>query len=98
MDRVKIAPLEDRIVVKIDEAEKESPGGIVLPIAAQERPQRGTVLHVGPGRTLDCGTIKPMVLDVGDKIIVGKYAGAQVEIDGDELTILRESEVLVILR
>jgi len=92
-----IKPLADRVVVEVTEAEDVSPGGIVLPDTAQEKPQRGKVVAAGPGRVLENGEIAPMGVKVGDTIIFSKYGGTEIKLDGKEYTILRESDVLTIL-
>lgn len=89
-----IRPLDDRIVVKPIEAEEKTSGGILLPDTAKEKPQRGKVLAVGEGRLTDEGKRIPMTLGVGDEVLYGKYAGTEIKYQGDELKILRESEVL----
>ncbi|QDU76514.1 10 kDa chaperonin [Bremerella volcania] len=91
---LKIRTLDDRIVVQPLEAEETTAGGIVLPDSAQEKPQRGTVLAVGPGKLLDSGSRAELSVAVGDQVIYGKYSGSDIEIDGDEYKILRETEVL----
>ena len=91
---MKINPLDDRVVVRTNEAEETTAGGIVLPDAAQEKPQRGTVLAVGPGRLLDSGERAAISVEVGDEILFGKYGGTDIEVDGDEVKILRESDIL----
>jgi chaperonin GroES len=91
-----LKPLGDRIVVEPLEAEDVSPGGIVLPDTAKEKPQKGKVLAVGPGRTLDNGKVVPPEVKVGDKVIFSKYGGTEVKIDGKEYTILRENDVLAV--
>jgi chaperonin GroES len=91
---MKINPLDDRVVVRTNEAEETTAGGIVLPDAAQEKPQRGTVLAVGPGRLLDSGERATISVEVGDEILFGKYGGTDIEVDGEEVKILRESDIL----
>ena len=91
---MKINPLDDRVVVKADEAEETTAGGIVLPDAAKEKQQRGTVLAVGPGRLLDSGERAPISVSVGDKVLFGKYGGTEIEVDGEDVKILRESDIL----
>jgi chaperonin GroES len=91
---MKINPLDDRVVVRTNEAEETTAGGIVLPDAAQEKPQRGTVLAVGPGRLLDSGQRAVVSVEVGDEILFGKYGGTDIEVDGEEVKILRESDIL----
>ena len=91
---MKLEPLDDRIVVEPMEAESKTKGGIVLPDTAKEKPQRGTVIAVGPGRVADDGKRIPMTLKKGDKVIYAKYGGMETEADGKEYMILRESDVL----
>ena len=92
--KIKIRPLDDRIVVEPLSAEETTAGGIVLPDAAQEKPQRGTVVAVGPGRLLDSGNRGELSVEVGDEVIYGKYGGSDIEVDGEEVKILRESDIL----
>ena len=94
MAKLKIRPLDDRVVVKPEEAEETTAGGIVLPSSAQEKPQRGTVVAVGPGKLLDNGNRGTLSVAVGDVVIYGKYGGSDIEVDGDEVKILRESDIL----
>jgi chaperonin GroES len=91
---MKINPLDDRVVVRTNEAEETTAGGIVLPDAAKEKPQRGTVIAVGPGRLLDSGERSAISVEVGDEILFGKYGGTDIEVDGEEVKILRESDIL----
>lgn len=92
--QLNLKPLDDRVVVEPIEAEERTPGGIVLPDTAKEKPQRGTVLAVGPGKLLENGQRSTMSVAVGDEVIFGKYAGTDIEIDGREIKILRESDIL----
>jgi chaperonin GroES len=94
MAKLKVRPLDDRVVVQPIEAEETTAGGIVLPDTAKEKPQRGTVLAVGPGRLLDNGTRGELSVNVGDEVIYGKYGGSDIEIHGDDYKILRESDIL----
>jgi chaperonin GroES len=94
MKDIKLKPLDDRIVVEPVEAEERTAGGIVLPDSAKEKPQRGTVLAVGPGKLLDSGKRGEVAVSVGDQVIYGKYSGSEVEVEGRDLKILRESEIL----
>jgi chaperonin GroES len=94
MAKFKIRPLDDRVVVEPIEAEEKTAGGIVLPDSAKEKPQRGTVVAVGPGRLLDSGQRGELSVAVGDEVIYGKYGGTDIEINGDEVKILRESDIL----
>ena len=94
MAKLKLRPLDDRVVVQPMEAEEKTAGGIVLPDAAQEKPQRGKIVAVGPGRLLDSGNRGELSVAVGDEVIFGKYGGTEVEVDGQEVKILRESDIL----
>jgi len=91
---INLKPLDDRVVVEPSEAEEVTSGGIVLPDTAKEKPQRGTVLAVGPGKLLDSGQRGKLSVAVGDEVIFGKYSGSDVEVDGREIKILRESDIL----
>ncbi len=91
---INLNPLDDRIVVEPVAAEEKTAGGIVLPDSAKEKPQRGIVLAVGPGKLLDSGERGQLSVAVGDEVIYGKYSGSDVEVDGREVKILRESDVL----
>ncbi len=94
MNNIKLRPLDDRVVVEPVEAEETTAGGIVLPDTAQEKPQRGTVLAVGPGKLLDSGERGELSVAVGDEVIYGKYAGSDIELDQREVKILREGDIL----
>ena len=94
MAKIKLRPLDDRVVVQPLDAEEVTAGGIVLPDAAKEKPQRGKVIAVGVGKLLDSGARGELSVKVGDEVIYGKYGGSEVEIDGDEYKILRESDIL----
>jgi len=93
-----IRPLDDRIVVKALEAEEKTSGGILLPDTAKEKPQRAKVLAVGEGRLSDEGKRIPLTVKAGDEILFGKYAGTEIKWKGEELRILRESEVLALIK
>ena len=94
MAKFKLRPLDDRVVVESVDAEEMTSGGIVLPDAAQEKPQRGTVVAVGPGRLMDSGNRGDLSITVGDEVIYGKYGGSDVEVEGEEYKILRENDIL----
>lgn len=94
MKDIKLRPLDDRVVVEPMEAEERTAGGIVLPDTAKEKPQRGTVIAVGPGKLLDSGQRGPVSVAVGDEVIYGKYSGSEIEVDSREVKILRESDIL----
>lgn len=89
-----LKPLEDRIVVKPLDAEEKTAGGILLPDSAKEKPQRGVVVAAGEGRLLDNGSRAEMNVAVDDEVIYGKYSGSDVEVDGEQYKLLRESDVL----
>ena len=93
----KLEPLADRLVVKAIQKEEVTRGGIVLPDTAKEKPQEGEVLAVGPGRVSDDGTRIAMDVKVGDIIIYAKYGGTEVKIDGEELLIMKESDIMGVL-
>jgi chaperonin GroES len=94
---LKLKPLADRLVVKPIEEEETTPGGIVLPETAKERPQRGEVLAVGPGSRDDEGERIAMDVSVGDTVLFAKYSGTEIKLGGEDVLILRESDVLAIL-
>ena len=94
---LKIKPMADRLLVKPLEEEEVTPGGIVLPETAKEKPQKGEVLAVGPGARDDEGKRIAMEISVGDKVLFAKYGGTEIKVDGDKLLILRESDILAIL-
>lgn len=94
---MKIRPLQDRVVVRRMEEETKSAGGIVLPGSAAEKPSQGEVLAVGPGKKLEDGSVQPVDLKAGDKILFGQYSGSTVKVDGEELLIMNESEVFGVI-
>ena len=87
-------PLDDRVVIEPLEAEETTAGGIVLPDAAKEKSQRGKVLAVGPGKLLDSGERSPIGVAVGDEVLFGKYGGTEIEVEGKDVKILREADIL----
>ena len=91
---VTLKPLDDRLVVSVSDATEKTAGGILLPDAARQKPQQGTVVAVGPGKLLDNGTRAPMAVAIGDTVLFGKYSGSVVEVNGTEFKILREGDVL----
>jgi len=93
---VNLRPLGDRLVVEHVEQSEKTAGGVFLPDTAKEKPQEGHVLAVGTGRTLDSGTKLPMDVKVGDKVIYSKYSGSEVKIDGKEILIISEKDVLAV--
>ena len=90
-------PLHDRILVKRVEADEKSAGGLIIPDTAKEKPQEGLVVSVGPGRTLEDGTVRPVAVKAGDRILFGKYTGDEIKIDGEEHVIVREMDVLAVI-
>ena len=94
---MKFRPLHDRIVVRRVEAEEKTAGGIIVPDTAKEKPQEGEVLAVGPGARDDTGQIQPLDVKVGDRILFGKWAGTEIRLDGEEILIMKESDVMGVL-
>jgi len=94
MKNVKLRPLDDRVVIEPREAEETTAGGIVLPDTAKEKPQRGKVVSIGPGKLLDSGSRGQLSVSVGDEVIYGKYSGTEIELDGRDVKILRETDIL----
>ena len=92
-----LKPLSDRIVVRAEEAEETTASGIILPDTAKEKPQIGTVVFVGPGKLSDAGDLIKMSLKKNDKVLYGKYSGTEVNIEGEDLLIMRESDILATL-
>ena len=92
-----LKPLSDRIVVKAQEAEETTSSGIILPDTAKEKPQIGVVVSVGPGKMNDAGELIKMTLKKSDKVLYGKYSGTEVNIEGEDLLIMRESDILATL-
>ena len=97
MATTSFTPLHDRILVKRVEEGESIRGGIIIPDSAKEKPQQGTVISVGKGKSNDEGKVFPLAVKAGDRILFGKYAGTEIKIDGEELLIMREEEVLGIL-
>ncbi len=93
-----IQPLQDRVLVKPLQQEEVKKGGIIIPDTAKEKPQEGQVIAAGPGRLSDEGKILSMSVKVGDKILYGKYSGSEVSVDGSEFLIMRESDILAVLK
>jgi chaperonin GroES len=94
---MKIRPLHDRVIVKRLESETKSAGGIVIPDSAAEKPVQGKVVAVGKGKILEDGTVRPLDVKIGDKILFGKYSGTEVKVDGDELVVMREEDVMAVI-
>lgn len=93
---MKIRPLHDRIVIKRKTEEEKTAGGLFIPEAAKERPTQATVVAVGNGRVQEDGTVVPLAVKPGDTVLFGKYAGTEIKLDGEELLIIREEDVLAI--
>jgi chaperonin GroES len=97
MAKINISPLSDRVLVKrLDEAEEQSVGGIIIPDTAKEKPQEAEVVAIGPGRLEDGNRVAPEV-SKGDKVLIGKYSGTEVKVDGDDYLIMREDDILAIV-
>lgn len=94
---MKISPLHDRVVLKRLDEEKTSPGGIVIPDSAKEKPTQAEVIAVGPGKSLDSGEMRPLTVKAGDKVLVGKYAGTEVKLDGEDYVVCREDDIFGVL-
>lgn len=94
---MKIRPLHDRVIVKRVEEDTMSPGGIVIPDSATEKPIEGEVIAVGNGKLLDNGELRPLDLKKGDKVLFGKYAGTEVKVGGEDLLVLREDDIMGII-
>jgi len=94
---MKIRPLHDRVIVKRLEEERTSPGGIVIPDTAAEKPVQGKIVAVGKGKILEDGQVRPLDVKVGDKILFGKYSGTEVRVEGEELVVMREEDVMAVI-
>ena len=94
---MKIRPLHDRVIVKRLEGESTSPGGIVIPDSAAEKPVQGKIVAVGKGKILEDGNVRPLDVKVGDKILFGKYSGTEVKVDGEDLVVMREEDVMAVI-
>jgi len=94
---MKIRPLHDRVLVKRLEAETKSAGGIVIPDTAAEKPIKGEIVAVGNGKILDDGKVRALDVKVGDKVLFGKYSGTEVKLDGQDLVVMREEDIMAVL-
>ena len=92
-----LRPLHDRVVVKRMEEERTSPGGIVIPDSATEKPIKGEVLAVGNGKVNESGDVRPLDLKVGDTVLFGKYSGTEVKVEGEDLLVMREDDVMAVI-
>jgi chaperonin GroES len=97
MAKLKFRPLHDRVVVKRIEAEEKSKGGIIIPDTAKEKPQEGEVVAVGPGGRDESGKLIPIELKSGDRVLFGKWSGTEVKLEGDELLIMKESDIMGVI-
>ena len=91
---MKIRPLHDRVIVKRIEEERKPAGGIVIPDNAAEKPDQGEVLAIGTGKVMDDGKVRPLAVKIGDRVLFGKYSGSSVKMDGDELLVMREEDIM----
>ncbi len=95
---MKLHPLHDRVVVKRMEEERTSPGGIVIPDNAAEKPMRGEIIAIGNGKILENGERRPLDVKTGDIVLFGKYSGTEVKLDGDELVVMREDDIMAVIK
>ncbi len=93
-----LRPLHDRVIVKRMEEETTSPGGIVIPDSAAEKPSRGEIIAAGGGKRSDSGDVVPMDVKVGDKVLFGKYSGTEVKVEGDDLLVMREEDIMAVIQ
>ena len=96
-EKLKIRPLHDRVIIKRLEEERTSAGGIIIPDNATEKPIKGKVIAVGKGKILENGEVRPLDVKVGDNILFGKYSGTEVKVDGEELLVMREEDVMAVI-
>ncbi|GMW07248.1 MAG: co-chaperone GroES [Gammaproteobacteria bacterium] len=94
---MKIRPLHDRVIIKRLEEERKSPGGIVIPDTATEKPVRGKVIAVGSGRITEKGEVRPLDIKKGDTVLFGKYSGTEVKVDGEDLVVMREDDIMAVI-
>jgi chaperonin GroES len=94
---MKIRPLHDRVIIKRMEEERKTPGGIVIPDAAAEKPIRGEVMAAGKGKILENGNVRQLDVKVGDKVLFGKYSGTEVKVDGEDLLVMREEDIMAVI-
>ena len=97
MAKTKFRPLHDRVVVKRIDAETKTKGGIIIPDSAKEKPQEGEVVGVGPGGRDEAGKLLPIDIKVGDRVLFGKWSGTEIKLDGEELLIMKESDIMGVL-
>lgn len=94
---MKIRPLHDRVVIRRMEEETTSAGGIVIPDSATEKPARGEIIAVGNGKITDSGDVRPLDVKVGDKVMFGKFSGTEIKVDGEELLVMREEDIMAVI-
>ena len=94
---MKIRPLHDRVIIRRMEEERTSPGGIVIPDSATEKPIKGEVIAVGNGKLLDTGELRALDLKAGDKVLFGKYSGTEVKVEGEDLLVMKEDDVMAVI-
>jgi chaperonin GroES len=94
---MKLRPLHDRVIIKRMEEERTSPGGIVIPDTATEKPIRGKVVAVGKGKVMENGDVRPLDLKKDDKVLFGKYSGTEVKVDGEDLVVMREEDIMAVI-
>jgi chaperonin GroES len=94
---MKIRPLHDRVVIRRMEEETTSAGGIVIPDSATEKPARGEIIAVGNGKITDSGDVRPLDVKVGDKVMFGKFSGTEIKVDGEELLVMREEDIVAVI-
>jgi chaperonin GroES len=95
---INIRPLQNRVIIKRLEGEEKTAGGIIIPDAAKEKPQQGEVMAVGPGKVLEKGARVDMTVNVGDRVLFGKYGGSEFNLEGEELLIMREDDILCVIK
>lgn len=93
-----LSPLHDRVIIKPSQPEEVTKGGIIIPDTAKEKPMQGEVIAVGPGKMTEDGKLIPLTVKVGDKVLYGKYSGTEVEINGEQFLIMREADILAIIK
>lgn len=93
-----LSPLHDRVIIKPSQPEEVTKGGIIIPDTAKEKPMQGEVIAVGPGKLTEDGKVVPLTVKVGDKVLYGKYSGTEVEINGEQFLIMRESDILAVIK
>lgn len=94
---MQIRPLHDRVIIQRMEEERTTPGGIVIPDTAKEKPIRGKILAVGNGKIMENGQVRPLDVKVGDIVLFGKYSGTEVKVDGEEVLVMREDDIVAVL-